>query len=398
MADTHSLKAFRVLWGTLTAGIWMIAVYLAVHTSENPLILNHYSPGYFAFLVSVLAIALAISYFNATSWLARLYRLRWPIILCAGSTLFSLAMLEIGVRLLDPLGISYYSEGARYHMDKIPDADLVFRHRPSWESTYHGVTARFNAQGLRDEVIQPKEPSEFRILALGDSVTFGTGVEQDRIFTVRLQELLKTRLGRPVRVINTGVGGYNTVQEYNYLIKEGLSFDPDMIILTYVTNDIEVNEGPFDPWTSLSFQGKSPPEAAQLLLGKSWLYRLGHHAKRYGWLSMQEEQSAASAQNSPGWRDSMAVLGNLAAVAEQRNIPLKVFFFRWLPNGFNTRLLEDVRKAVVPYAVEDMSLWFSGIDVRQYSNSVVDSHPNAEGHRLIAEKMAESLADHIPKF
>ena len=41
--------------------------------------------------------------------------------------------------------------------------------------------------------------------------------------------------------------------------------------------------------------------------------------------------------------------------------------------------------------VYDMFPWFQGESVREITNSIVDTHPNAEGHRLIAEGMLEAL-------
>jgi hypothetical protein len=53
-------------------------------------------------------------------------------------------------------------------------------------------------------------------------------VAQDQIFTSRLEQLLQGRLQRPVRVINSGVGRYNTVQEVTYFEREGITFQPDL--------------------------------------------------------------------------------------------------------------------------------------------------------------------------
>ena len=44
----------------------------------------------------------------------------------------------------------------------------------------------------------------FRILVLGDSFTFGYGVENDETYSVQLQNLLNERLDRTVEVVNAG--------------------------------------------------------------------------------------------------------------------------------------------------------------------------------------------------
>ncbi len=48
-------------------------------------------------------------------------------------------------------------------------------------------------------------------------------MDQDKTFAARLESLLQERLHRPVRVINSGVVGYNTVQEVTYFKQEGIA-------------------------------------------------------------------------------------------------------------------------------------------------------------------------------
>jgi hypothetical protein len=50
------------------------------------------------------------------------------------------------------------------------------------------VTFAINQQGLRGpEVSQAKPPGTFRVLGLGDSFTFGTGVREQDTFLRRLE-------------------------------------------------------------------------------------------------------------------------------------------------------------------------------------------------------------------
>ncbi len=66
---------------------------------------------------------------------------------------------------------------------------------------------RTNALGLRGPELPAAKPDgEFRILALGDSVTMGWGVEEKHSYPPRLEEELGRR-GHQVRVLNAGVPG-----------------------------------------------------------------------------------------------------------------------------------------------------------------------------------------------
>jgi lysophospholipase L1-like esterase len=292
--------------------------------------------------------------------------------------------------VVDPLGISYYERIGEYTRDKQADEHLVFRHKPSWEKRYGDVLVSYNERGLRDRPILAKTEGEYRILALGDSVTFGWGVAQNQIFTSRLENLLPDRLQRPVRVINSGVGAYNTVQEVTYFKLEGITFQPDLAMLIYVGNDIEESDGPFDPWAG----AKSISEMAVRTLGSSWFYRLAHHTYHHALPKQVERQSPNPLQGGKGWSQSMSALSELVAMCEEHNIPLIVFFVRLYPDE-NQQLFDDVVRHAHGVPVKDMGQWFEGLDASSVVNSKVDSHPNAEGHRVMAEHMADEIVSYL---
>jgi lysophospholipase L1-like esterase len=45
--------------------------------------------------------------------------------------------------------------------------------------------------------------------------------------------------------------------------------------------------------------------------------------------------------------------------------------------------------------VKDMGQWYGGLRVSSLVNSKVDGHPNAEGHRVMAEHMAEDIVGYL---
>jgi len=81
---------------------------------------------------------------------------------------------------------------------------------------------------------------KFRILALGDSFTFGDGIQQDsKVWPMRLEGILQRKNpGMDIKVINMGICGLTTVNEYELLVKVGQRLKPDIIIIQYLVNDI----------------------------------------------------------------------------------------------------------------------------------------------------------------
>ncbi len=368
---------------------WMAVLLAATHRSHPPIVLGRYSWSYASLLGLLVGVAVAVSLAKSV-WYEKLYQARAGIIVSAVSLFLSLGAVELGIRLFDPLGISYYEWSGEYQRDKLADDHLIFRHKPSWEKRYGDVLVTYNERGLRDRPILPKAEGEFRILALGDSVTFGAGVPQHEIFTTRLEQLLPGRLHRPVRVINGGVGGYNTVQEVTYFKREGITLEPDLVLLTYIGNDIEENRGPFNPWA----EPTSFKERVMKMVGKLWSYRLAHHTYRYAVLSRLKAQSSNPLQGGEGWRRSMSALDELVVLCKDQHIPLMVFFRRSHP-AENKPLFEDVVRHIQEFPVKDMGPWYQGLDETSLVLSKVDGHPNAEGHRLMAERMADDIVSYV---
>jgi hypothetical protein len=122
------------------------------------------------------------------------------------------------------------------------DATRGWRFRPGAVGVHSDldfqVHYRINSDGLRD-VEHPREKSlgTIRVLAVGDSFTEGLGVEAEETFAKRLEPLLTGQLGRSVEIINAGIRGTSTDQQYLYLSQQGMSFHPDLVLLAFVRGD-----------------------------------------------------------------------------------------------------------------------------------------------------------------
>jgi GDSL-like Lipase/Acylhydrolase family len=109
---------------------------------------------------------------------------------------------------------------------------------------FSGVPVQINSLGFRDprEYDLRKKPTTFRILVLGDSVTFGHGSVFEHTYPHLLETMLKK--WRPEidwQVWNAGVPGYNTTQELAYLLERGAEFQPDLVVVGFYINDIADN-------------------------------------------------------------------------------------------------------------------------------------------------------------
>ena len=111
------------------------------------------------------------------------------------------------------------------------DSELGWTLRPnvraSNEVLGYPVLYETNSQGLRDEE-HPYERTKgkFRIVLLGDSRTFGFGVNIEDHFSKLLEKDLPG-----VEVVNLGVSGYGVDQMLLRLKKDGLKYSPDLVVV-----------------------------------------------------------------------------------------------------------------------------------------------------------------------
>jgi lysophospholipase L1-like esterase len=119
------------------------------------------------------------------------------------------------------------------------DPILSFQLKPNLRPDHKPL----NAAGFRSREFTSKPAGVYRILALGDSTTFGMVV--DGTFTYiktpypqRLEELVAERVGpRKVEVLNAGVPGYNSYMGVMLLRGKLRGLRPDLITVRWGWND-----------------------------------------------------------------------------------------------------------------------------------------------------------------
>jgi lysophospholipase L1-like esterase len=123
------------------------------------------------------------------------------------------------------------------------ESDPMRRQRlaANYTGWFAGVPVHINSLGFRDdrEYALVKGPTTFRILVLGDSVTFGHGSVGEHTYPFLLEQRLKA--WRPEvdwQVWNLAVPGYNTSQELAQLLQVGPVYKPDLVVIGFYENDL----------------------------------------------------------------------------------------------------------------------------------------------------------------
>jgi hypothetical protein len=322
------------------------------------------------------------------------------------SVAFTLAVAECFLRLRGTDVHDFQRELSRYaELQVLHSEGGYLMSPPSASVVLFGHTAIFNSFGMRDpEPSVPKPEGIFRILLIGDSVTFGQGVAQEDIFPSRLRERLRS-MG--VDVGAAAVPGWNTLEEERFLNLHVNCLAPDLVLLMYVANDRE----PDDPFRRArkSAEGfrarlyRSLVVHSRLFEWTAFLYAarfdtVDEERKReFGrWLMMREPSGEPFGENDTGWRKSAEALLRMNALLKARNAKFVLLSYRIRPGGpwqqAHDRLVPFGRSAGIP--VVDTLPFVSGHRFAELANNVfVDPHPNALAHRLLADGILRTLRE-----
>lgn len=109
-----------------------------------------------------------------------------------------------------------------------------------------------NSRGLRDREHTLEKPAgTFRIAILGDSFSEAFQVSQDNTFWSILERELQSKpefVDQTVEVINFGVSGFGTIQEWQMLKHYAGEYSPDLVLLAFLPgNDVRNNSPQLEP-------------------------------------------------------------------------------------------------------------------------------------------------------
>jgi hypothetical protein len=158
------------------------------------------------------------------------------VALVLGSLAFSLLLIELVLRLL----------GWSFPIFAQPDADLGWSFRPGlqgWAMHENTAYLRINRMGFRGED-WPQHAQGFRIVVLGDSFVESSNLPEEEALTTVIERDLRTcpAFATGVEVLNLGVSGYGTGQEYVLLDTRVQQLHPDMVLVAfYAGNDVANN-------------------------------------------------------------------------------------------------------------------------------------------------------------
>jgi lysophospholipase L1-like esterase len=246
----------------------------------------------------------------------------WKICLPLASVLIFFSIVEVVLRFV----IVHKDTGKTRAGFVEPDPDLIWRLKPRLSGTL-----ATNQLGFRDTTY--KANVDYKILLLGDSVSWGDGVRMEQSYPFLLERTLNLDYpGKTFEVINTGVPGYSTFQQLIYLRKKGIKLKPNIIIHQFCLNDIvERYSVLFEYGGDNIFLGVDTRSSIEGLHG--WMvthsrayervirYLVNFERKKQEYAVINLAKDELSPKLDEAWRLVLKELSQIVQIAEQENIP-----------------------------------------------------------------------------
>ncbi len=294
------------------------------------------------------------------------------------ASLLALGSTEVGLRI--------YAKLTHRERGLVVDSRWGWRMQPGVVKTGHmwggAEPSRVNSHGWRDaETTFEKPPGTKRIVVLGDSFTFGVGVDARDRYTEVLEGMTSD-----LEVLNLGMNAVGTDQELLYLETDGLRYAPDIVVCAFFEgndlSDVSYERNSFWPKPYYLLQ------AGELVLvppARSWDVRLRMCGYLGEALYRIVQGSTSYRVVAPEWKDRdtlpllVALITRMDADAKASGARFALFLIRSLDRpGAADPLAAALARSGIPVLdtgtrLDDPALHIPG-----------DGHWNPAGHRAAA--------------
>jgi lysophospholipase L1-like esterase len=309
----------------------------------------------------------------------------------------TLILGELTVRLVSSKKHIYNIEMVKYASKlkmRDPEGLVSHLHKPNSSANLMGVDIQLNSLGHRSRELNPeKSPNEKRIYLLGASGTLGWGVPQEETYAFLIEKELNSSGSQyHYEVVNAGIGNYGTKEQYLLLKKQLSQVKPDYLLLTYYISDViprEVgNDNPIYHYSYLAaYLANAANVVSYALSGKS---------------SLSEYYSQFYDSKNPHWIQAKENLNDIKKLCEENGISFSIVMFPDIHNltqgtplksiyekiesdlkGMDIKTLNTFPSLQAEFAGRESEIWIQAND----------PHPNAKGHKVIAEQLLKFLKD-----
>jgi hypothetical protein len=281
----------------------------------------------------------------------------------------------------------------------------------------HGYTyasrVTINSAGFRGpELRQPN--GRPLVFCVGDSMTFGVGVEDDETFTRQLERLLAAQWpGTQPEAINMGVQRYFTFQEIDVLKQQAPKLRPDIVAVIAYVNDLGVRPSE-DFVRDYEKQRERAATALRNVAPTLYLFikniALVEFFKSH-YLAWRAPESAAThalagripKAHEPKWQGFEREMITFKELADTSRFEPVVIFIPArpqvegeMPKSMYPRRLVDHSRKIGLVAIDPLAEFQRSYRAGDDPYLPWDNHMSNTGHRIVAAALAEHMRRHPP--
>jgi len=317
------------------------------------------------------------------------------VLLLGGALLVSIVIGECGARISSKIapspriypGERQDREGVNFVLDPVTGWRMRSNHRFQW--TIDGIASSYvsDGDGYRTWEIEPQWGGSMprrRIVLLGDSFTFGTGVDYAQTFGALIES-------SSTAVENRAMPGFGIDQMWTALDRTVFDLDPDLVVVLFIDEDFDRSLTSFR-----TTEGLSKPtfvldrDRLRPLRADDRPHALWRWFETNSWLwSATQELARSSSYWLPigdWWALNRALLASMVERCRDENIPLLLVRLPLRhPKPFPA-LEKEMRALGAHY----LDLCSEAPDVDGPIHFPIDSHIDARGHRWVADQLRKA--------
>ncbi len=342
------------------------------------------------------------------------YRLRTKLIACFISTALTIGIVvpsyswivdrqsvvvtpvsraELVAKLAkDPRAALYcLSDNDKILFEHRQKAVATFNSRETFEGRTQGWTATTDSNGLRNNSPAIR-PTARKIIMLGDSTTFGVGLNDAETIPSCLTRILSDQSGEAIDCLNFGVSSYTTVQEVAYFKhKQAMQFHPEVVVVGFCVNDYAEGIGSLGVVEG-QIQLLRPELAAKLNLGAAKVRRSKPVNPRTWKMGPPRQETIDAVYTA---------LDRLRRELQGRPMIVVLFPRSFQLSGPSIADVDDRQRPLRHYCQRhgitcvDLLDHFHGCDPLEFYRPGDGLHPNPEAAARIAEILSRPIAQHL---